>query len=66
MAVAIEDGTATAGMVAKLMACRAALTNGVAVARIVDGHGFASARHLDDLDGTTLVPVSTPATVDAR
>ena len=40
----LADGTATAGMIAKLVACRAALNAGVADVRIVDGRdgGFLS------------------------
>ena len=36
----ISSGTATAGMVAKLSACRTALLEGVASVRIVDGRAL--------------------------
>jgi len=62
----IADGTATAGMIAKLTACRDALTGGVARARIVSGRAFGDATSLDDLPGTTLQPEPTLSTVDAR
>ena len=64
----IADGTATAGMIAKLAACRDALEAGVRTARIVDGRGFAGAASIDDLAGTTLVPAPSfsTSTVDAR
>lgn len=45
----LEDGTATAGMIAKLRACRAALDAGVADVRIVNG------RDLGAIAGTALV-----------
>lgn len=52
---AIAAGTATAGMVAKLTACRAALLEGAASVRIVDGRLFDPANGVDDAPGTTLV-----------
>jgi len=64
MAGLIENGTATAGMIAKLTACRMALERGVSEARIVDGRRFGAARSLDALQGTVLVPVS--AAVQSR
>ena len=51
---AIESGTATAGMIAKLSACRAALLEGVATIRIVDGRTFGPADGIDVAPGTTL------------
>ena len=51
----IARGTATAGMVAKLMACRAALTAGVASVRIIDGRHLDQSHGIDDALGTTLV-----------
>jgi acetylglutamate kinase len=51
---AIESGTATAGMIAKLSACRAALLEGVAMIRIVDGRMFGPADGIDVAPGTTL------------
>lgn len=52
----IANGTATAGMIAKLTACRGALVAGVSSARIVDGLAFGESSRVDDLPGTTLVP----------
>lgn len=51
---AIESGTATAGMIAKLSACRAALLEGVSMIRIVDGRLFGPADGIDGAPGTTL------------
>lgn len=51
---AIAEGTATAGMVAKLSSCRAALVAGVASVRIVDGRGLDGALGVEDAPGTTL------------
>jgi acetylglutamate kinase len=51
---AIETGAATAGMIAKLTACRAALLEGVANIRIVDGRVFDPTHGIDDAPGTTL------------
>jgi acetylglutamate kinase len=51
----IADGTATAGMVAKLSACRAALDAGVASVRIVDGRRIGRAEDVRTAPGTTLV-----------
>ncbi len=51
----IAGGLATAGMVAKLLACRAALGEGVRSVRIVDGRSLTSARDLDRAAGTTIV-----------
>jgi acetylglutamate kinase len=50
----IASGTATAGMVAKLSACRAALVAGVASVRLVDGRGLDGTRPIDGAAGTTL------------
>jgi acetylglutamate kinase len=61
MAALIEDGTATAGMVAKLRACRAALEDGVPTVRLVDGREFFAGVDPMTLPGTTL----TTATVAA-
>jgi acetylglutamate kinase len=51
----VGNGTATAGMVAKLTACRAALSGGVTRVRIVDGRNVDPAAGLDELPGTTIV-----------
>ena len=51
---AIATGTATAGMVAKLSACRAALVAGVMSIRLVDGRRLDGAHGLDAAPGTTL------------
>jgi len=50
----IAAGTATAGMIAKLAACRAALQGGVKSVRIVDGRALDPTRGLDAAPGTTL------------
>jgi acetylglutamate kinase len=50
----ISSGTATAGMIAKLSACRAALLDGVNSVRIVDGRQLASAHDVRDAPGTTI------------
>jgi acetylglutamate kinase len=51
----IASGTATAGMVAKLDACRTALLEGVTSVRIVDGRSFDAQHGPDEAPGTTLV-----------
>jgi acetylglutamate kinase len=51
----IARGTATAGMVAKLMACRTALEAGVASVRLVDGKTAATVAELDAAPGTRVV-----------
>ena len=50
----IGTGTATAGMVAKLSACRLALSAGVASVRIIDGRGLDGTHGVDTAPGTTL------------
>jgi acetylglutamate kinase len=50
----IGDGTATAGMIAKLSACRAALASGVASVRLVDGRHVRSLEDLATAAGTTI------------
>ncbi|MFI5177416.1 MAG: acetylglutamate kinase [Vicinamibacterales bacterium] len=50
----VAAGTATLGMVAKLEACRAALLEGVASIRIVDGRQLDATHGVDDALGTTL------------
>jgi len=50
----IGDGTATAGMVAKLRACQIALNEGVPSVRLVDGRGFAAGVDPCAAPGTTL------------
>ena len=52
---AVESGMATAGMVAKLMACRTALVEGVASVRIIDGRGLGTRYDIDTAPGTLLV-----------
>ena len=54
----ISSGTATAGMVAKLSACRTALLEGVSSVRIVDGRAFDANHGPDEAPGTTLVASS--------
>lgn len=51
----IAGGTATAGMVAKLSACRTALLEGVASVRIVDGKTLDRDHGVDEAPGTTVV-----------
>ena len=51
----IASGTATAGMVAKLSACRTALLEGVASVRIVDGKELDARHGVDEAPGTTLI-----------
>jgi acetylglutamate kinase len=51
----IAAGTATAGMIAKLSACRTALLEGVVSVRIVDGRVFDPRHGIDDAPGTTLM-----------
>jgi acetylglutamate kinase len=50
----IASGTASAGMIAKLTACRQALESGVSTVRIVDGRLFDPSHGVDDAPGTTL------------
>jgi acetylglutamate kinase len=50
----ISDGTATAGMIAKLRACRSALDEGVPSVRLVDGRGFQAGVDPCAAPGTTL------------
>jgi acetylglutamate kinase len=52
---AVASGTATAGMIAKLSACRQALIDGVASIRIIDGRVLASGEALSRTPGTTLL-----------
>lgn len=51
----IASGTATAGMVAKLEACRTALLEGVASVRIVDGRTLDAQHGVDEAAGTMLM-----------
>jgi acetylglutamate kinase len=50
----IASGTATAGMVAKLASCRAALDAGVKSVRIIDGRTLDGAHGIEDAPGTLL------------
>jgi acetylglutamate kinase len=52
---ALASGTATAGMIAKLSACRQALADGVVNIRIIDGRALASGEALSQVPGTLLV-----------
>jgi acetylglutamate kinase len=52
----IAGGTATAGMIAKLSACRTALAGGVASIRLIDGRAWMDAGDLAAARGTTLAP----------
>lgn len=51
----IANGTATAGMVAKLASCSTALERGVASIRLIDGRGLNGLHGVGDAPGTTLV-----------
>jgi acetylglutamate kinase len=51
----ISDGTATAGMIAKLASCRTALQQGLSIIRLVDGRTLGATHGVDDAPGTTLV-----------
>jgi acetylglutamate kinase len=51
----IASGTATAGMIAKLSACRAALLEGVSSVRIIDGREFDGTHGVDEAPGSHLV-----------
>lgn len=51
----IADRSATAGMIAKLIACRDALRDGAAAVRIVDGRALAEAGDLSRAPGTEIV-----------
>ena len=51
----IASRTATAGMIAKLDACKAALLSGVRVVRIVDGSDLAAGQPVESLRGTDVV-----------
>jgi acetylglutamate kinase len=51
----IAAGTATAGMIAKLEAARAALASGVATVRIIDGRKLDGHHGVDTAPGTELV-----------
>lgn len=52
---AVASGTATAGMIAKLRACRTALAEGVSTVRIIDGRALDTTRGTDLAPGTTIV-----------
>jgi acetylglutamate kinase len=51
----IADGSASAGMIAKLNACREALRGGAGSVRIVDGRAIDASRGVTDAPGTTIV-----------
>jgi acetylglutamate kinase len=51
----VASGTVTAGMIAKLAACRSALDAGVTMVRIVDGRALDGGRAVETAPGTTLV-----------
>lgn len=59
----IADGTATAGMIAKLRACRMALDEGVPSVRLVDGRGFSAGVDPCAAPGTTLTRTETKVAV---
>lgn len=62
----IAGGTATAGMIAKLSACRDALNHGVASVRIIDGRGLGSRHNIDNVPGTTIVLHATAVNAGVR
>jgi acetylglutamate kinase len=66
MAALIDDGTATAGMVAKLRACRAALEDGVPSVRLVDGRDFIAGVDPTTLSGTILTPNTEPSALSTK
>ena len=51
----IANGTATAGMIAKLASCSTALAGGVSSIRLIDGRGLNGLHGVQDAPGTTLV-----------
>ena len=55
MASAVSAGAATAGMIAKLSACRLALEGGVETVRIVDGRALDAGKTVESAPGTRLV-----------
>jgi acetylglutamate kinase len=62
IAALVSSGTATAGMVAKLAACRSALDAGVDRVRIVDGRALDGSHDIDVAPGTTIsLAVARPA-----
>jgi acetylglutamate kinase len=61
----ISSGTATAGMVAKLSAVRAALLEGVGSVRVIDGRALDGTNGVDDAPGTLLEFRSRQATTAA-
>ena len=62
----IRDGHVNAGMIAKLLACRAARGGGVAQVRIVDGRRPAMLENGDDADTTMVTASGTKRTVAQR
>ena len=58
----VAEGTASEGMIAKLAACRDALTEGVASVRIIDGRALDASGDLDAVAGTMLVKAGVGAT----
>ena len=60
MSALIASGTATAGMVAKLAACRTALDAGVSMVRIIDGRALDGGRRVETAPGTRLVSAARP------
>jgi acetylglutamate kinase len=57
----IASGTATAGMVAKLLACRTALEAGVSTIRLIDGRTLDATHGVEHAPGTTLSAAAQPA-----
>ena len=62
----IASGTATAGMIAKLSACRTALLEGVTSVRIVDGRTFDGTHGLDEASGSHLALQHAPVAAAIR
>jgi len=57
----VRDGTASAGMIAKLLSCRTAIAEGVTSVRIIDGRALDASGRLDSAPGTTLVDAAPAA-----
>ncbi len=62
----IANGTAAAGMVAKLLSSREALADGVSRVRIIDGRALGSTGDLDAAPGTVLVQAPVLASAGTR
>jgi len=61
----IADGTASAGMIAKLLACRSAIEAGVPSVRVVDGRAIHAPERFNQVAGTTIRQVIADRGTDA-